>query len=347
MLRANDLEYAVGAFTLGPLAIDVAPGEYFVLMGPAGSGKSVFLECVCGLRQPRAGRIAIANEDVTARAPGARAVAYVPQDYALFPHLDVARNIAFGLRVRGMGAAEAAGRAAETAAALGITHLLGRRTAGLSGGERQRVALARALVLKPRVLLLDEPVSALDEATRQEICAQLLAIHREFALTTIHVSHNQEEACTLADKAGIMNAGALVQTGSMEELLRRPQTEFVARFMRCENLLRGRAAAGGATHVAIGAETIRVAGAPSGDVTLVIRPEDVQVSAGPRAGGQNEFAMTLARARSFGGFTRLELAGAFPLVAHVPRGAALTLDPGAQVRVHVPPERIHVIEGRL
>jgi molybdate/tungstate transport system ATP-binding protein len=347
MLCARELAHATGSFRLGPLSLDVPSGAYFVLMGPPGAGKSVLLECLCGIRALDAGRVLIDDADVTARAPGARAIAYVPQDYALFPHLTVARNIAFGLRAHGVAAREAVSRTAAMARTLGIDAILPRRIAGLSGGERQRVALARALVLEPKVLLLDEPVSALDEVTRQEVSAQLLALHRRFALTTIHVSHNQEEACTLADAAGVMHAGALVQTGRMDELLRRPRSAFVARFMRCENLLAGRvvgADAAGA-RVAVGTRTFRVAAPAAGTPTLVIRPEDIDLCAGAPARAENEFELTLVRARGFGSYARLELAGDFDLVAHVPPAAARALVPGETLRVRIPAERIHVIAG--
>jgi molybdate/tungstate transport system ATP-binding protein len=346
VIRAENLSLTINAFTLGPLSLDIPSGEYFVLMGPAGSGKSVFLECLCGLKRFQTGRVMIGGADVTDRAPGNRPVAYVPQDYALFPHLSVERNIAFGLRAHGRPAIEARRRAAETAKVLGIEHLLSRATAGLSGGERQRVALARALVLEPTVLLLDEPVSALDEATRQDVCAQLLAIHRRFALTTIHVSHNQEEACTLADRAGVLSGGTLVQTGTMEDLLRRPRSVFVARFMRCENLLAGRAADDGGgelVRVAVDGEIFHVPGARRGALTLVIRPEDIEVRPNDAPRTINDFSLTLVRARSFGSYVRLEFTGAFPLVAHVQPAAVAALAPGRPVRVHIPPERIHVL----
>ncbi len=345
MLRTHDLDYAIGGFRLGPLSLNVASSAYFVLMGPPGSGKSVLLECICGLKAPRAGRVLIDGEDVTGRAPGARDIAYVPQDYALFPHLSVEGNIAFGLRARGVARADAARRVGHVAEALAIAHLLPRRVAGLSGGERQRVALARALVLEPKVLLLDEPVSALDEATRQDVCAQLLEAHRRFGLTTVHVSHNREEAYSLADAAGILNAGALVQTGSMEELLRRPRTAFVARFMRCENLLEGRSigAAGTRTRIAVAVEILEVEGAVRDAATLVIRPEDIELAGQAPPWACNELTLTLTRTRNFGTHTRLELAGAFALIAHVPPAAAAGLRAGERVRVRIAPERIHVL----
>jgi ABC-type sugar transport system ATPase subunit len=233
MIRTEEISFHVGTFQLERLSIDIAKGEYFVLLGPPGSGKTIFLECLCGLKRLASGRIYIDERDVTDLEPRARGIGYVPQDYALFPHLSVERNIAFGLRVRGRTEA----KVGETAELLDIRHLLSRRIDGLSGGEKQRVALARALVLQPKILLLDEPVCALDEVTRQEVCAQLLGIQRRLGLTTIHVSHNLEEAFSVADRAAILRKGVLQQAGTLDELLCKPSSEFVARFMRCEKRL--------------------------------------------------------------------------------------------------------------
>jgi len=227
MIRTEEISFSIGSFQLQRLSIKIAKGEYFILLGPPGSGKTIFLECLCGLKKIDSGRIYIDERDVTNIEPRARCIGYVPQDYALFPHLSVEQNIAFGLRVHGI----------QTAELLDIQRLLSRKIPGLSGGEKQRVALARALVLQPKVLLLDEPVCALDEVTRQEVCAQLLSIQRRLSLTTIHVSHNLEEAFTVADRAAILNVGVLQQVGRMDELVNKPGSEFVARFMRREKNL--------------------------------------------------------------------------------------------------------------
>ena len=237
MIRTEEISFRIGTFQLQRLSLDIAKGEYFILLGPPGSGKTVFLECLCGLKKIDSGRIYIDGHHVTNLEPRARGIGYVPQDYALFPHLSVERNIAFGLRVHGYQHKEIRAKIIETAELLDIQRLLTRRINGLSGGEKQRVALARALVLQPKILLLDEPVCALDEVTRQEVCAQLLDIQRRLGLTTIHVSHNLEEAFTVADRAAILNDGILQQAGTLDELLDKPNSKFVARFMRREKNL--------------------------------------------------------------------------------------------------------------
>jgi len=276
MIRTEGLSYSINSFSLRGIDLAVERGEHFVLLGPPGSGKSLFLECLCGLRRAEAGRIEIKGRDVTRLEPRARGIGFVPQDYAILPHLSVAGNIAFGLRAHGFGRRARSEKTAAVAQKLGIDHLLERSVAGLSGGERQRTALARALVLEPDVLLLDEPVSALDEATRQEVCAEIRSVQRAFGVTTIHVSHNLEEAFSVADRAGVMLDGAFQQVGAIGGLLRRPRNEFVARFMRCGNIIRGNAVgatgaadtAGGSTAVSAGGVHLIVPGKHGGRGTL-------------------------------------------------------------------------------
>lgn len=237
MIRTKEFSFRIGTFQLQRLSINIAKGEYFILLGPPGSGKTIFLECLCGLKRIDSGQIYIDGHNVTGLEPRVRGIGYVPQDYALFPHLSVERNIAFGLRVHGYKNKDIQIRITQTAELLDIQRLLRRRIHGLSGGEKQRVALARALVLQPKILLLDEPVCALDEVTRQEVCAQLLEIQRQLGLTTIHVSHNLEEAFSVADRAAILKDGTLLQVGTLDELLDKPNSKFVARFMRREKKL--------------------------------------------------------------------------------------------------------------
>ncbi len=237
MIRTEEISFHIGTFELQRLSINIAKGEYFILLGPPGSGKTVFLECLCGLKKIDSGRIYIDERDITNIEPRARGIGYVPQDYALFPHLSVEQNIAFGLRVHGYKQKEIESKISATAELLDIRRLLSRSVHGLSGGEKQRVSLARVLVLQPKILLLDEPVCALDEVTRQEVCAQLLSIQRRLSLTTIHVSHNLEEAFTVADRAAILNDGVLQQVGRLDEMVGKPKNDFVARFMRHEKYL--------------------------------------------------------------------------------------------------------------
>lgn len=350
MMRVEKISFAVGDFSLNELSLRIEPGSYFVLLGPPGSGKTIFLECLCGLKTLASGSIHIGDRDVTHLEPRARNIGYVPQDYALFPHLSVRRNITFGLRYKGFAARQIARKVDDLAQMLGISRLLDRRIPGLSGGEKQRTALARALVLEPRVLLLDEPVCALDEVTRHSICALLHRIQRELELTVIHVSHNLEEAFSVADNAAILNEGVIQQTGSLDTLLRRPANEFVARFMRCENILIARAceAPDGRTVETAGAK-LTVDSPCRGEVRLTIRPEDVVLAplSEERSNRQNALEVKLLRCRDYGAYVRVEVAGAVNLTAHLTHCAfaGLNADPGTRLMAVLSPEKLHVLSA--
>ncbi|MCX7590425.1 MAG: ATP-binding cassette domain-containing protein [Kiritimatiellae bacterium] len=240
MIRCKGLVYTVGTFRL-EVSFEIAAGEYFVLMGPTGSGKTATVECIAGLRVPQSGHIEIHGRDITYEEPRRRMVGYVPQDYALFLHRTVRRNIAFGPEVRGWPRTEIEKRVRETAGLLGIESLLDRPIAGLSGGERQRVALARALAMNPQVLILDEPVSALDEYTRDAVCRELVRIQRTAGIPVIHVCHSFEEASLVADRIGVMCQGHLLQVATPRELYAKPVNRLVAEFLRVGNVFSGEA----------------------------------------------------------------------------------------------------------
>ena len=351
MICTEDLTFEIGEFRLDAVSIEMLRNEYFVLLGPPGSGKSIFLECLCGLRKVASGRILFDGADITYDEPRKRNIGYVPQDYALFPHLTVQQNIAFGLRAVGNSSKLAAFRANETAEMLGIGHLLERSVLGLSGGEKQRTALARALVMEPRVLLLDEPVSALDEATRQSICSMLRCVQKDLKLTVMHVSHNLEEAFSVADRAAILNNGRVEQTGSLDELLRKCRNEFVARFMRCENIFTGAVAESlpdsDACTVRISKINLAVPGRREGTVQFIIRPEDVLIEvADGNNGGENRFEVSISRWRDFGSHVRVELKGSLDLVAHVSHAVfrKIMAAQTAKLAAILPRENIHVLE---
>jgi len=231
MLRVRNLELRIGDFELRDVCLDVEPREYFVLMGATGSGKSLLVKSICGLIRAGGGRIAIDGRDVTGLAPRLRRVGYVPQDSCLMPHLSVRRNVAFALEVAGASKAHAARHIAPIVESLDIADLLDRSPVNLSGGEKQKVALARALASSPQLLLLDEPVSALDEPTRHEICGVLKRVQRQFEISTIHVCHSRQEAASLEDRVGVMADGALIQTGRLAELTDNPASGAVQRLL--------------------------------------------------------------------------------------------------------------------
>jgi putative spermidine/putrescine transport system ATP-binding protein len=217
--------------------LTVEEGEFFTLLGPSGSGKTTLLRLVAGFERPDAGRIELGGRDVTSMPPYLRETNTVFQDYALFPHMTVAENIGYGLRVKGMPRPERRGRVQQ---ALGMVRLEGldeRRPNQLSGGQRQRVALARAVVNEPEVLLLDEPLGALDLKLRQEMQLELKRIQKQVGITFVYVTHDQEEALTMSDRVAVLDRGVIEQVGSPPEVYERPATEFVAGFIGISNLL--------------------------------------------------------------------------------------------------------------
>jgi ABC-type Fe3+/spermidine/putrescine transport system ATPase subunit len=217
-LEILGLTLRAGSFTVQDISLTVGEGEYFVLMGMTGSGKSLLLKAVCGLTRVSQGRIRLHSRDITDLEARFRNVGYVPQDGGLFPHLDVLRNITFSLTVGGMKPAAARSVVEGVVASLGLEKLAARSIAYLSGGERQKVALARALARKPELLVLDEPVCALDEPTRRETCRELRRVQKEFGVATVHVCHSRDEASLVSDRVGIMCEGRLLDVGTLEEL---------------------------------------------------------------------------------------------------------------------------------
>jgi ABC-type sugar transport system ATPase subunit len=208
-IELEDVSFRIGDFAVRRFSLAVRQGEYFVLTGPNGAGKTVLLKLIAGLHMPDEGCIRVGGKRVDGVPPWKRNIGYVPQDGVLFPRRNVRQNIRFGLEVRPQGRDGMDDAVTEMAQVLGIEHLLRRMPAGLSGGERQKVSLARALIVRPAVLLLDEPVSAIDEDTRDALCRQLRRVQRRFNVTTIHVSHNRRETGLVADRVGVIEAGML------------------------------------------------------------------------------------------------------------------------------------------
>jgi len=283
MLELRGLQKTLGQWSLPGPGLDLAleSGEYFVLLGPSGVGKSVTLELIAGLRPPDDGQILWKGEDLTACPPEDRPFAIVYQDCALFPHLTVRRNIAYGPRVSGVATAEVARRVASLAELLRITELLDRDVGSLSGGEEQRVALARALATRPELLLLDEPLSALDASIRAYLRGELARLHTESGATFLHVTHAKEEARHLADRVGVMLEGRLVQVATPRVLFREPTNVEVSRFLGLRNLLPLRCESAGQGTV-LGVSLVG-AGLEPGRDHLWIRPEEVSLWRDPPA----------------------------------------------------------------
>jgi len=346
VMRIDNLRFEIGAFALRDISLEIASDEYFVLLGPTGSGKTLLLKCLAGLIRPDSGHITIDERDVTHLVPRLRNVGYVPQDYGLFPHMDVLANITFALRVRGTPP-DAAGRRVERLVDfLRLGHLLERSPVHLSGGERQRVALARALAIEPKLLLLDEPVSALDESMRDRVCSELRQIQQELRVATIHVSHNLEEALAVSDRAGVIYDGRLAQVGNIAELMNHPRTELLGRFLRAENIFEGEATAtpGGGCAVSFGGRTLRVSRSHNGKIRFMVRPEAVKVAPVDSSDDQG-LRGVLKGVMNRGYYHRVELDVGERIVAFVPADHPCgPLVVGRQYKVLVAPEAVHVFE---
>jgi ABC-type sugar transport system ATPase subunit len=237
MIECRGLSFHLGDFRLNDINLAISDREYFVILGPTGAGKTVLIECIAGLHHPDRGEIWIGENNVTKLAPEERDVGYVPQDYVLFPFLNVIKNIAFGLKQRKFPKAEIKERVETLANLLGISHLLDRDIHTLSGGEKQRVAIARALAPSPKILLLDEPLSSLDLKTSKYLRLELRRFHRELGITTVHVTHDLTEAEEMGDRIGILNMGRLEQAGRLEEVFFSPENETVSEFIGMPNIL--------------------------------------------------------------------------------------------------------------
>jgi len=326
-----------GTRALDPVALDIARGETVVLLGPSGCGKTTLLRIVAGLETPDAGgRVYFNDADVTAVPIEQRNVGMVFQSYALFPNMDVAQNIAYGLKFRGFSDGERKARVAELVALTGIEGLEHRRIDQLSGGQRQRVALARAVAVRPSVLLLDEPLTALDAALRERLRSELNRLLRTLGITAIYVTHDQAEAMALGDRIVVMRKGAIAQVGAPRDIYFAPTSRFVAEFVGAANIVQGRCD-GGLLELAGG--TLPVANDAAGAATVMIRPESIQIMAPHAASLTGEIASV-----SFvGDRQRLAITGAADktIIADVPN--ILAVNPGERVGLSVDASAIRVL----
>ena len=282
MIKVSNLAVRVGGFSLREVSLDIDSGEYFIILGPTGAGKTVLLEAIAGLHSVVKGTVSVDGRDITHLQPERRGLGIVYQDHVLFPHLSVWENVAFGLKSMRCPKRDIWPRVEKIAQLMNIDHLLQRKPPSLSGGERQRVSLARALVTEPKLLLLDEPLSALDPEAREKMQHELAEIHRRLNVTIIHVTHDFEEALSLGERVAVLNKGQVVQVGTPEDIMRRPNSEFVAGFALSRNLFQGNAAgAEDGSLVDIGGVRIKAETTLRGTVHASIRPEDIFISREP------------------------------------------------------------------
>jgi len=329
-----------GVRAVAGLDLVVYEGELLSLLGPSGCGKTTTLNLIAGFVLPTAGRVRIDGQDVTDRPAHLRGLGMVFQAYALFPHLSVFENVAFGLRERRTARAEIERRVRAALALVRLDARAEHRPAQLSGGMQQRVALARALVYEPRVLLLDEPLAALDKKLREEMRSELREIQRAVGITTIFVTHDQAEALGLSDRIAVMHAGRIEQLGSPREIYERPATRFVAEFIGASTVLRGHAAVADRVTLA-GGETLRVlglSGLRAGDaIDLAIRPERIRLAGGP---GENVMDGRVTGVVYQGVQTELtvEIGAGQRLLVFVAEPTPAALAVGQALRLHLPPD---------
>ncbi|MGH3071024.1 MAG: ABC transporter ATP-binding protein [Gaiellaceae bacterium] len=311
------------------VTLEIPAGSFFALLGPSGCGKTTTLRMIGGFEEPDEGTIELGGRSVVGLPPHKRDVNTVFQSYALFPHLSVYENVAFGLRRRGVDRGELRSRVAEAMDLVDVGALGRRRPRQLSGGQQQRVALARALVNRPRVLLLDEPLGALDLKLRKQLQLELKRIQHDVGITFVHVTHDQEEAMTLADTIAVMNHGHVEQLGAPEELYERPRTEFVAGFLGVSNLLRGTVTGPNRVRIEAGDEIEVELGGRTGEVAIGVRPEKLRL--GPPLEGENTLSGTVKETAYVGVATQYVVeTGAGDVVVYAQnRDEARPLRPGS------------------
>jgi len=343
LVRFEHVSKRFGALTaVDDVTLDIAQGEFFALLGPSGCGKTTLLRILAGFEIPNAGRLLLEGADIAATPPYRRPINMMFQNYALFPHLNVEKNVGFGLRQEKIARSEIAARVDEMLAMLRLSGYGKRRIDQLSGGQKQRVALARALIKRPRVLLLDEPLAALDKKLRAETQFELKEVQRKLGVTFIIVTHDQDEAMTLADRIAVMNAGKLAQVASPAEIYEQPRSRWVADFIGDVSLIEGRFSAPGLMQTTVGELRARQQGAGVGEtVWLALRPEKIALARERPTGDINALAGNVAEIgyRGDRSIYKVRLADrSFMLVALPNAGSRADFKQGDIVWVHWPHE---------
>jgi ABC-type Fe3+/spermidine/putrescine transport system ATPase subunit len=350
MIEFKNLCVEVGGFTLNDISLKINEGEYFIILGPTGAGKTVLLESIAGLNQCKSGGIWLWGKNVTRLEPDARQVSIVYQDHALFPHLSVRDNIVFGLKMHKTKPHEIKVKLDSVVQLLKLEQLLQRRPDTLSGGEKQKVALARAIVTMPKVLLLDEPLGALDPETRENVQQELGKLQSELSITVLHVTHDFEEAIAMGSRVAVMGGGCLKQVGTPEEIFRHPDSEFVARFVMARNILPGIAVkrAGANMVFKVGATEFITTGVIEGNCQASIRPEDILITRDPLFDiAQNCFPATITQIVNKGSMFSVTASLPPDMACMVTRHSfeEMGLHTGMQVYLTISPSSVHLFKG--
>jgi molybdopterin-binding protein len=350
MIRIENISKDLGEFFLRDVWLEINDDEYFVILGPTGAGKSILLETMAGIYRPDKGKIILDDRDITHIPPRERNIGMVYQDYTLFPFLTVEENIAFGLKTRKMREDEIKRKVDELEELLDIAHLAHRYPNTLSGGEQQKVAIARAIAIEPSILLLDEPLSALDSRTRDYLREELKRVKKEFGITMIHVTHDQTEALVLADRIAVMMHGRLMQVGTPYEIFNKPLNEELADFVGVENILCGevRANENGVAEIETdsGMTIFAVTDYHEGKVKVFVRPEDIIVSKSTGdCSARNVTSGKITELQDIGAVTRVKLdTKLVALITKQSRGD-LGLQTGDNVYATFKATSVHVVSG--
>jgi putative spermidine/putrescine transport system ATP-binding protein len=339
-VRLEDLRRQYGAVVaLDGLSLTLAPGELVSLLGPSGCGKTTALRLLAGLEDADGGRVVVGGRDVTSLPANRRDMGMVFQAYSLFPHMTARQNVAFGLLMRGVGRRERMGRASEMLELVGLAEQADRYAHQLSGGQQQRVALARALAIRPTVLLLDEPLSALDAKVRAQLRDEIRRVQLEVGTTTLFVTHDQEEALAIADRVGVMRAGRLEQLGRPTDVYARPATPFVAEFVGLTNRLPGHVRGGEVEVRGVRLPLVQT-GSPDGPAIALIRPEAVSLVAEPDGAGDALVGTVIATA-FLGATSRITVdMGDATVLAQMPTAEAAAHPAGTRVRLTLRPSPV-------
>ncbi|MHC1629381.1 MAG: ABC transporter ATP-binding protein [Methanoculleaceae archaeon] len=354
MIEFDHVSLRLGSFSLNDVSLRINRGDYYFIIGPSGAGKTVVIEAIAGLHRPEQGHILLRGRDITAIPPEGRGIGLVYQDYSLFPNMTVADNVAYGLRVRGIRKDEARREVGDLLGQFGITHLADRYPATLSGGEQQRVALARALAVKPDILLLDEPLSALDPVTQERVVLDLQRLHRQDGLTIVQVSHSRRIARFLATRLAVIIDGRLVDEGDADLVLNAPRSREVASFIGIENIIDGIVTANRGGHATVDADGLifeaLTDAAVDEEVTLVIRADDIVVAVdgdGRRSSARNAITGGVVSVVENGPVAEVRVDAGVELTAVLTRRSVrdLGLAPGTAVALSVKATAVHVIRS--